>query len=155
MEARMKNPAMLLPEATLQMIMGLGKAAQSGPVPVRTLELPHMRVSQINGCSFCVDMHAKALTKSGESVDRLLAVAAWRESTLFTDAERAAIDLAEHATRMADRGDPVPDPVWNEATRHFDEKAMAHLVLNIGLINMFNRMNVTTRQLAGSVKWDH
>jgi AhpD family alkylhydroperoxidase len=155
MEARMKNPAMLLPDATLQAILALAKESRVGGIPERTLELVHMRIGQINGCSVCLDMHAKALAKTGETVERALALAAWRESPLFNDAERAAINLAEHATRLADRGDAVPDPVWNEATRHYDEKAMAHLVLNIGLANFFNRLNATTRQIPGAVKWDH
>ena len=149
MEARMKNPAMLLPEATLQMIMGLGKAAQSGPVPVRTLELLHMRVSQINGCSFCVDMHARLMRKAGETDDRLVAVAAWRHAPYFTAAERAALALTEAVTRLADREDPVPDTIWTEAARHYDEKGLAALILAIAGINVWNRLNAAVGQIAG------
>jgi AhpD family alkylhydroperoxidase len=113
----------------------------------------HLRASQINGCSFCVDLHAGALEKSGETARRMLAVTAWRESPSFTDAERAALALTESATRIAD-GDGVPDDVWNEARKHYDERQLATLVVNIGLINFFNRLNVATRQVAGSMKFD-
>ncbi|MGH9828792.1 MAG: carboxymuconolactone decarboxylase family protein, partial [Blastocatellia bacterium] len=119
-------------------------------VPSRTLDLVHLRASQINGCSFCVDMHAREMKKSGETYERLLAVAAWREAPYFTDAERAALSLTEAATRLSDQADAVPDEIWNEAARHYDEKALAALVINIGLINFWNRINVTTRQVAGS-----
>ena len=95
-------------------------------------------------------MHARDLKKAGEKDERLFAVAAWREAPYFTDAERAALSLAEAATRLSDRADPVPDDVWQEATRHYDEKALASLVLNIAMINFWNRLNVTTRQVAGS-----
>lgn len=153
MQPRMKNPAMVLPEATMKALYALGAAAKEGPVPAHTLELVHLRASQLNGCSFCVDMHARSLKKGGESDERLFAVAAWREAPFFSDAERAALALAEAATRLADRADPVPDDVWNEATRHYDEPALAQLVLHIGLINFWNRLNVTTRQPAASVRW--
>ena len=151
--ARMKNPALLLPEAT-RAIQALAAALKTDAVPARTLELVHLRASQINGCAFCLDMHARTLKNGGETDERLFTVAAWRETPFFTDAERAALALAEAATRLADRADPVPDAVWDEAARHYDEKALAVLVLHIGTINMFNRFNVTTRQMAGSVRWD-
>lgn len=152
MEPRLKNPAYLLPDL-MPAIMALVKVAQSGTVPARTLELMHLRASQINGCSLCVDLHVGALEKSGETARRMLAVTAWRESPSFTGAERAALALAEAATRIAD-GDGVPDDVWKESTKHYDEKQLAALVLNVALINFFNRLNVTTRQVAGSVEID-
>ena len=149
MQARMKNPAMVLPDA-MQAIGGLLKATGKGGVPQATLELVHLRASQINGCSACVDSGARAARKAGESEERLFAVAAWREAPFFTDAERAALALAEAATRLADRADPVPDEIWDEAAGHYDEQALAALVLMIGVTNLFNRLNVTTRQVAGA-----
>jgi AhpD family alkylhydroperoxidase len=153
MQSRMKNPAMLLPENVMHALVGLGQALHNGPVPSKTTELVHLRASQINGCSFCVDLGVRTAKKSGETDDRLFAVGVWRESPLFNDAERAALALTEAATRIADRGD-VPDDIWNEAARHYNEKELAQLVLVIGVTNMYNRLNVTTRQPAGSVKWD-
>jgi AhpD family alkylhydroperoxidase len=148
MQARMKNPAMIVPDA-LQPLMDLGAAAKKG-VPLGTLSLMHLRASQINGCGFCVDMHARSLKKADETEERLFAVGAWRETPYFTDAERAALALTEAATRLDDRADPVSDEVWAEAARHYDEAALGVLVLNIALINFWNRINVTTRQIAGS-----
>lgn len=152
MQARMKNPAMLLPEA-LQLMQALGATAMKGPVPKKTLELMHLRASQINGCSYCVDSGARSAKKKGETDERLFAVAAWREAPYFSDAERAALALTEAATRLADRSDPVPDEIWNEAAKHFDEKGLAAIVLMIGITNLFNRVNVTTRQPAGQQEW--
>jgi AhpD family alkylhydroperoxidase len=149
-QARMKNPAMIVPDA-LQALLALGKSVEKGGAPLRTLELIRLRASQINGCSLCVDMHARDLKKAGEMDERIFAVAAWREAPCFTDAERAALALTEAATRLSDRADPVPDEIWAEAARHYDEQALAALVVNIALINLFNRINVTTRQVAGSV----
>ena len=112
--------------------------------------LVHLRTSQINGCSACVDGGAKHAKAGGETDERLFAVPAWRETPYFSDAERAALALAEAMTRLADRSDPVPDAVWNDAAQHFDEKALAGLVLSVALTNLFNRVNVATRQIAGS-----
>ncbi|MGW7414697.1 carboxymuconolactone decarboxylase family protein [Streptomyces sp. NPDC054863] len=151
MEARMANPATLIPGA-LPAILGLAEVAKKGDVPEPTLELVHLRVSQINGCSVCVVMGTANARKSGESDERLDSVAVWREAPYFTDAERAALALAECATRLADRSDPVPDDVWNEAAAHYTEKQLAGLTLWIGLTNFFNRVNATTRQIAGA-KW--
>ncbi|MGC1105543.1 MAG: carboxymuconolactone decarboxylase family protein [Candidatus Acidiferrales bacterium] len=148
MEPRMKNPAMLFPEA-MQALMALGKAADQGNVPQRTFGLVHLRASQINGCSVCVDMHWRMLKKEGETDERLFAVAAWRDAPYFTDAERAVLALTEAVTRLSDRPDPVPDGVWAEAARHYDEKGLAAVLLNIALINVWNRLNVPTRQVAG------
>ena len=151
MQPRMSNPARTVPGA-MQAMRALEAAAKKGDVPARTLELVHLRASQINGCSLCVDIHAHDLMKGGESDERLFALAAWCEAPYFTDAERAALALAEAATRLSDRADAVPDEVWNEAARHYDEPALAVLVLNIALINCWNRINATTRQVAGSVR---
>jgi AhpD family alkylhydroperoxidase len=148
MQARIKNPAMIVPGA-MPALHALGAAAKKGDVPSRTLDLVHLRASQINGCSVCVDMHARDLKKAGETDERLFAVAAWREAPYFTDAERAALALTEAATRLSDRGDAVSDEIWAEATRHYDEPQLAVLVLNIALINFWNRLNAATRQVAG------
>ena len=148
-QARMKNPAMIVPDA-LQALLALGASAKKGGVPQQTLGLVHLRASQINGCSLCVDMHARDLKKADETDERLFAVAAWREAPYFTDAERAALALTEAATRLSDRVEPVPDEIWDEAALHYDEQALAVLVVNIALINFWNRINVTTRQVAGS-----
>ncbi len=126
-QARMTNPAMILPDA-MQALLALSKSAQKGGVPSRTLDLVHLRASQINGCSFCVEMHSRDLKKSGETDERLFAVAAWREAPCFTDAERAALALTEAATRLSDRADPVPDEIWNEAARHYEQRAHASSV---------------------------
>jgi AhpD family alkylhydroperoxidase len=148
MKARMQNPAMLFPDA-LQAMFALKAAVDHGDVAATTRQLIHLRVSQINGCSVCVDMHARELQQAGESAERLLAVAAWRDAPYFTDAERAALALAEAVTRLSDRSDPVPDDIWNEAMLHYDEKQLAALFLSIGMINFWNRLNVPTRQVAG------
>ena len=148
MQSRMTNPAFVVPEA-LKALNSLGTSISKGGVPNTTLELVRLRASQINGCSLCVEMHARDLKKAGEKDERLFTVAAWRETPYFTDAERAALALTEAATRLNDRADPVNDEVWNEAARHYDEKAMADLVLNIALINFWNRVNVPIRQVAG------
>ena len=149
MQARMKNPAMIIPEA-MKPIQDLMAATQKGGVPARTLGLVHLRASQINGCSACVDSGASHAKQEGDNVERLFAVAAWRDSPHFTDAERAALALTECVTRLSDRTDPVPDAVWDEAARHYDEKALSALLLSIATTNVFNRLNVSTRQVAGS-----
>jgi len=152
MQARMNNPAILIPDA-VQPIQALYLAVQKGAVPSKTLALVHLRASQINGCSFCIDGGSREAKKAGETDERLFAVAAWREAPYFTDAERAALALTEAVTRLSDRPNPVPDEVWNEAVRHYDETALAALILSIAMTNVFNRLNVTTRQVAGSNPW--
>src|ERR1700733_4809382 len=149
MTARINNPASLLPES-MSAIQSIIKAAYSAGVPHSTMELAHLRASQLNGCSPCVYSGAISAKKAGESDERLFAVAAWRETELFTEAERAALALAESMTRLADRPDPVPDEIWDEAARHFDEKQMAGLVLWIATTNLFTTINVPTRQVAGA-----
>lgn len=146
MQARM-NPAKTLPEA-MQALQGLAKIAEHGSVPAATLGLVHLRVSQINGCSVCVDMSYR-FKKPDENVERLFMVSAWREAPNFTDAERAALALAEAMTRLSDRPDPVPDAIWDQAAGHYNEKELATLVLWISLTNVWNRVNVATRQIAG------
>ena len=148
MQARMENPAMIVPGA-MEALQALGKAMEQSGLPARTLGLVHLRASQINGCSVCVDMHPRYLKKMGETDERLFVVAAWRDAPYFTDAERAALALTEAATRLSDRADPVPDEIWEEARRHYDEPVLAALVMAIALINVWNRLNVTTKQVAG------
>ena len=152
MQARMSNPATILPDAN-DGIGALLKATRKGGVPQATLELVHLRASQINGCSFCVDSGARSARRAGETDERLFAVAAWREAPYFSDAERAALALTEAVTRLADRADPVPDEVFDEAARHYDERGLAALILMIGITNLFNRLNATTRQVAGKQSW--
>jgi AhpD family alkylhydroperoxidase len=149
MEPRMKNPAMIIPDAR-QAIQALAGAVQKGGLPEETGNLVHLRVSQINGCSACVDGGARSAQQAGESAERLFAVAAWREAPYFTDAERAALALAEAVTRLSDRSDPVPDEIWDEAARHHTEQELAALVLWIATSNLFNRLNAPTRQVAGA-----
>ena len=150
MEARMKNPAMVLSDA-MKGIQYLYKAMHQGGVPATTLELVHMRASQINGCCACVSAGVESARKAGESIDRLVVVTAWRETDAFTDAERAALALTEAATRLADRADAVPDEIWQEATRHYDENGLAAIILMIATTNMFNRINATIKEPAGAI----
>jgi AhpD family alkylhydroperoxidase len=145
----MNNPANVLPDS-MEAIQSVIKAAHSAGVPHATMGLAHLRASQVNGCSPCVYSGAISAKKAGESDERLFAVAAWRETELFTEAERAALALAESMTRLADRPDPVPDEVWDEAARHFDENQLAGLVLWVATTNLFNRLNATTKQPAGA-----
>lgn len=149
MKARITNPATSIPGA-MQAALALSDAVARTGLPARTRELVSLRASQINGCSVCVEMHAGGLQRAGEPVEHLFAVGAWRDSPYFSDAERAALALTEAATRLADRSDPVPDDVWDEAARHYSEKELAGLVLAIALINTWNRFNVATRQVAGA-----
>lgn len=148
MQARMKHPVMIFPEA-MQAMLVLGKVGEQAGLDPKLREIVHLRASQINGCSVCVDMHARNLTKSGETTERAFAVAAWRDAPYFTDAERAALELTEAVTRLADRPDPVPDAIWNEASRHFSERQLAGLLIQIAAINVWNRLNGATRQVAG------
>lgn len=121
-------------------------------MPEKLLELVHLRASQINGCSVCVDMHPKLARRAGETDERLFAVGAWRDTPYFTAAERAALALTEALTRLSDREDPVPDAVWNQADKQFDERELAALVLAIATINVWNRLNVAVRQPVGAWK---
>ena len=149
MQARMKNPAALLP-GSMDAIQALMASIYKAGTPAKTLHLTHLRVSQINGCSFCVDGGVKHAKSAGETDDRLFGATAWRESPYFSEAERAALALAEAMTRLADSNDPVPDQVWEAAARHHDERALAGLIMSIAVTNLFNRLNVATRQVAGA-----
>src|SRR5258707_14797523 len=148
MQPRINNPAMSVPGA-MEALQKLGAAARRAGVPATTLYLIEVRASQINGCSVCLDMHTRELKASGEPDERIFMVGAWREAPYFTEAERAALALTEAATRLADRPDAIPDEGWDEAARHYDEAQLAGLVLAIGLINAWNRVNATTRQRRG------
>ncbi|ORM33164.1 carboxymuconolactone decarboxylase family protein [Williamsia sp. 1135] len=150
MSARMTNPATILPQAYAAVPHLLG-AIEQGGVSTTLREIIMLRASQINGCAACVYAHSATLRKEGESDDRIDTVAVWRESPFFTDSERAALNLAEAATRLADsRGAAVPDAIWDEAADHFDEKELAGIILAIATINFFNRINVTIQEPAGT-----
>ena len=148
MQPRIKQPAMTVPGA-FEALTALTKSIEKSGVPRATLELMNMRASQINGCSVCLDLHSRALKKIGEKDERIIAVAAWRDAPYYSDAERAALALTEAATRLNDRGDPVSDEIWKEAARHYNEAALGALVMSIGLINLWNRLNAATRQVGG------
>lgn len=148
MQSRMKHPAMIVPGA-MEALQAVSKACEKSGVPQKVREMVHLRASQINGCSVCVDMHWRGLKRSDETDERAFAVAAWRDAPYFTDAERAALALTEAVTRLSDREDPVPDAVWDEAARHYNEEQLAALLLGIATINVWNRLNVATRQVAG------
>lgn len=125
------------------------KALAGADLPEATGELVKLRASQINGCGFCTDMHYKDAVHAGESPERLNMVAAWREATVFTEAERAALELAEQGTRIADAAGGVTDDAWANAAKHYDEQQLGALVILISVINTYNRLNVITRQPAG------
>jgi AhpD family alkylhydroperoxidase len=148
MKVRIENPAMTVSGA-LEALQKLGASASHADIPETTHYLIHLRASQINGCSVCVDMHSRELEHAGEPKQRIFSVAAWREAPYFSDAERAALALTEAVTRLADRPDPVPDEVWEEAARHYREPQLAALVLSIATINAWNRINAATRQVSG------
>ncbi len=150
MKARMNHPVMVVPEA-MKALQALSESTKPA-LPEKLLELVHLRASQINGCSVCVDMHPKLARRAGETDERLFAVGAWRDTPYFTEAERAALALTEAVTRLSDREDPVTDAVWDEAAKHFDEQQLASLVLGIAAINVWNRLNVTVRQPVGAWK---
>jgi AhpD family alkylhydroperoxidase len=151
LKARMNHPVMIIPEA-MQAMQALGAATRKGGVPARTLQMVELRASQINGCSVCVDMHSRDLKKGGDTDERIFGVAAWRDNPAFSDDERAALGLTEALTRISDRPDPVPDEIWEEATQHYDERAMAALILAIANINVWNRLNAAVRQPVGAWK---
>jgi AhpD family alkylhydroperoxidase len=148
MHARIDSPALTVPGA-LKALRGLSDAVRAAGVPDTTLSLVELRAGQINGCSICVDIHSRELKHAGEPDERVYMVSAWRETPYFTEAERSALALTEAATRIADRPDPVPDEVWEEAARHYDERQLGALVLAIAGINAWNRINVATHQVTG------
>jgi AhpD family alkylhydroperoxidase len=151
LKSRMPNPVFVTPGALEALHAVAATTADQGIEP-ELFELMNLRVSQINGCSVCVDLHARGLKRMGESDDRIVAVGAWRHSPYFSEAERAALALAESLTRLADRPDPVPDEVWDEAARHYDAHELSALVLSIAQINLWNRLNVAVGQLVGDWK---
>jgi AhpD family alkylhydroperoxidase len=151
-KARMTSPAITVP-GVLDALQALSAAATDATskagVARSTVDLVQLRASQVNGCAVCLDMHSRAARKGGEADERLATLSAWRDSPYFTDAERAALALAEAGTRLADRDDPVDDDVFEQAAVHFDEQALAGLVVHIAVINAWNRLNVITGQVAG------
>jgi len=147
-QPRLLNPAAMMPDA-LEGIQKMLVAVQKGGLSPSILALTHMRASQINGCSSCIEGTINHELRSGDLDDRLLAVAAWHDSSRFAADERAALALTECMTRLDDRADAVPDDIWQAAAEHFDDRGLAALVLHIALVNLFNRVNVTTRQPAG------
>jgi AhpD family alkylhydroperoxidase len=149
MQPRIKNPATVIPGA-MQAIQALAASVQKSGAPPEVLDLLHLRASQINGCSACVDGGVKHARQAGEMDERLFAVAAWSETPYFSDSERAALALAEAMTRLCDRTNPVPDDIWEDAKKHFDDRPLSGLVLWIATTNLFNRINVATRQVAGN-----
>ncbi|MGO6949197.1 carboxymuconolactone decarboxylase family protein [Rhizobium johnstonii] len=151
MQERMGNPALVLP-AAMQPLAALSKVPAETGLSPNLLELVNLRASQINGCSVCVDGHPRIAKKLGETYERLFAIGAWRDSPYFSDGERAALALTEAVTRVSDRADPVPDDIWDEATRHYDGRSLAALVIAIANINVWNRLNIATRQIAGAWK---
>ncbi|MFC4610395.1 carboxymuconolactone decarboxylase family protein [Streptomyces maoxianensis] len=134
----------------LKYVMSAGKALKDSPLPAATQELVALRVSQINGCAVCIDMHTKEAAAAGETSVRLNLVAAWREATVFTEAERAALELAEEGTRVADAAGGVSDEVWAYAAKHYDEEQLTALVILVSFMNMVNRLNIITQQPAGN-----
>lgn len=150
MQARMQHPALTIPDL-YPALMKVSGSIQAVGLGESLSELVHLRASQINGCSVCTEMHARGLKKAGESDERIWAVGAWRDSPHFTDAERAALELTEVLTRIADRGDAVPDEIWDAAAKHYDEAQLSALVMEIAVINLWNRVNAATRQVGGSV----
>lgn len=148
MQTRIQNPAMSVP-GLFEAMQALAAAAVAEGLPTTTVNLVQLRASQINGCSVCIDMHTRGAKKAGELDERLFTVAAWRHAPYFTEAECSALALTEAATRLCDRPDPVSDDVWNEAAKHFDEAALAALVVHIAAINFWNRLNIVTNQVGG------
>jgi len=151
MTARMTNPAFAVAGA-MDGLNALSQSINRARVPI-SRELVHLRASQINGCSVCVDMHAKAARKAGESEERVFCVAAWRETPYFSEAERVALAFTEALTRLADRAEQVPDELWDAAAEHFDETQLGALVLDIATVNLWNRLNIATRQVVGEQSW--
>jgi len=150
---RMKNPAAILPEAW-KGIGSLMKAISAAGVPAETLELVGLRASQINGCSACALGHFQNLKKGGTSDERLASVATWHDTPFYSDAERAALALTETVTRAADHsGELVSDELWAEMTKHFDERQIAGIILQIAMLNLFNRINATVREQADRPSW--
>ena len=152
MDARLNIFANPVTGTFFKYLNSAGKVVTDSPLPAATQELVKIRASQINGCGMCLDMHTKDATAAGETAQRLNLVASWREATVFSEAERAALELAEQGTRIADAAGGVPDEVWANAAKHYDEDQLAALVTLIALINTYNRINVIVRQPAGDYR---
>ncbi|NRQ33426.1 carboxymuconolactone decarboxylase family protein [Nonomuraea sp. NN258] len=150
MERRMDVMANALGATIAKRMYNVSLAIAQSALPKVTQDLVMLRASQINGCGFCVDYHTKDATAGGESAVRLHLVAAWRESTVFTAAERAALALAEEGTRLADAGAGVSDRTWEQVREHYDDDQIVALVSLIAMINASNRMNVIVRNPGGS-----
>ncbi len=149
MDARLNYMGSTVAAKFAKYLMSAGRVVADSGLPAATQHLVEIRASQINGCGYCTDMHTKDAAQAGESQQRLHLVAAWREATVFTEAERAALELAEQGTRIADAAGGVTDEAWADAARHYDEDQLAALVSLIAGINAWNRLNVITRQPAG------
>ncbi|MER7012187.1 carboxymuconolactone decarboxylase family protein [Saccharopolyspora sp. NPDC000359] len=150
MDARLDYLTSTTGATIIKHVMAAGRALKESPLPSTTMELVALRVSQLNGCAPCIDMHTKDAAHAGESAVRLNLVAAWREATVFTEAERAALELAEAGTRVATVPEGVGYEVWERAAQHYDEEELAALVVMISFMNMVNRLNIITRQPAGN-----
>jgi len=151
MQARIPNPAFVVPGA-MDALVALSDSVRASGLPANLSELINLRASQINGCGVCMEGHCALARREGETNERLDAVAYWRHAPYFTDAERAALALTECVTRLSDGDDPVPDAVWAEAAKHYDEKTLAAIVMEVAVINVWNRLNVSTGQVMGEWK---
>lgn len=149
MESRLNFFGNPLAGKVLKHINSAGKVVSDSTLPAPVQELVKIRASQINGCGFCTDMHTKEATQAGETQQRLNLVAAWREAKVFTEAERAALELAEQGTRIADAAGGVTDEAWANAAKHFDEEQLVALLSLVAIINAYNRINVINQQPAG------
>ncbi|MGO1053642.1 carboxymuconolactone decarboxylase family protein [Crossiella sp. CA198] len=149
MNARLNMFASPMAAKLIKHFNSAGKVVSDSTLPAATQELVKIRASQINGCGFCLDMHTKEAALAGETAQRLHMIAGWREATLFTEAERAALELTEQGTRIADAAGGVPDEVWANAAKHYDEEQLIALMSLIAIINAYNRLNVIVQQPAG------
>ncbi len=149
MTARMKNPASYFADAQ-SVLPTLGQIPRGKGVDDETLELLHFRVSQINGCAWCLDFGRRSAEKAGMGFEKLAVLPGWREATVFSDAQRAALELAEAMTRLSDRPESVDDAIWAEAEKHWSEEQLAAIILWVATTNLYNRLNVTVKQVPGT-----
>jgi len=150
METRLDMRANPIGAKVTKYVFSASKAIMDSPLPATVRHLVEIRASQINGCAYCIDMHAKDAAEAGETQARLNLIAAWREATVFTEAERAALELTERGTRIADAAGGVPGEVWASAAKHYDEDQLAALVGQIAVINAWNRLNVIVQRPGGA-----
>ncbi|MET7496785.1 carboxymuconolactone decarboxylase family protein [Streptomyces sp900116325] len=150
MESRLDYYSSPLAAKVLKHLVSASKVLADSTLPDTIQHLVEIRASQVNGCGFCTDMHTKEATHAGETSVRLNLIAAWREATVFTDAERAALELTEQGTRIADAAGGVTDEAWAEAAKHFDGDQLVALMSLIAIINSYNRINIINQQPAGS-----